>query len=111
MAFVDYIQTTSVPGRQQFGHTESDDQRADVAGQYYKQQQQKTHTTTADCQLVLLLLFFFLFIFIILIIFVIMNNECHSKITVQLLTERFVGQRERSGVERPCAVLFTLLGL
>jgi len=41
MAFVDYIQTTSVRGRQQFGHTESDDQRADVAGQYYKQQQQK----------------------------------------------------------------------
>ena len=38
MAFGDYIQTTSVPGRQQFGHTESDDQRADVAGQYYKQQ-------------------------------------------------------------------------
>lgn len=59
MAFGDYIQTTSVPGRQQFGHTESDEQRADVAGQYYEQQQQKTHTTTADRHLVLLLLFFF----------------------------------------------------
>ena len=110
MAFGDYIQTTSVPGRQQFGHTESDEQRADVAGQYYEQQQQKTHTTTADRHLVLLL-FFFLFIITIFIIIVIMNNECHSNIIVQLLIERFVGQRERSGVERPCAVLFTLLGL
>jgi len=28
-----------------------------------------------------------------------------------LLIERCVGLRERSGVERPCAMIFTLLGL